>query len=179
MLACALGMAWCGVFGQTGSPNAAVASMADLEAYLSSQPKWSTSASVFTSYGYNDNLLLSFAGEERSPFVRGGAELMILRMPQDRFDYSFVADVVGTRYTAGKTVDKDAKVWLQTEPAYRLADVLRVALPLTGYYYDQVFDVSDTEVERLVAEFKVRGAMIGPLVRWDFLPSWWFEAQGV
>jgi hypothetical protein len=134
---------------------------------------------VAVSYGIKDNLLLSFAAEERSPFVRGSIEVILIRVPRDQFDFTFFAEAESTRYTSGQTLDDDAKVWVQAEPAYRLGETLKFALPVTGYYYDQVFDVSDTEVERFVAELKVTGGMIGPSVRWDFHPSWWIEAQGV
>lgn len=154
-------------------------SPAQLTAFLSSLPKWSSSTSAAASYGFKDNLLLSFAAEERSPFVRGNIEFVLIRVPQDQFDLSFFAEAEGTRYTSGQTLHDDGKVWVQTEPAYRLGETLRFALPVTGYYYDQVFDVSDTEVERLVAELKVTGVMLGPSVRWDFNPAWWIEAQGV
>ena len=154
-------------------------SSVEIEAFLLVLPKWSASAAVSTSYGYKDNLLLSFEDEERSPFVRGSLELLLLRLPRDEFEFSFFAEAEGTRYNAGETVNDDAKIWMQTEPAYRIGETLKFALPVTGYYYDQVFDVSDTEVERLVAELKVRGVMIGPLVRWDFHRAWWIEAQGV
>jgi len=132
-----------------------------------------------TSYGYKDNLLLSFSDEERSPFIRGNVEVFVLRVPQDKFEFSFLADVEGTRYTKGKTVDDDVKVWVQADPAYRVGETFRLSMPVTGYYYDQVFDVSDTEVERLIAELKVKGVMIGPTVRWDFHPAWWIEAQAI
>ncbi|MGH7956452.1 MAG: hypothetical protein ACREH8_05515 [Opitutaceae bacterium] len=179
-LACAFGAAKsiaCAQVRPAGSRNGSAA--AEIEAYLSALPNWSTSTAVTASYGYKDNLLLSFASEERSPFVRGSVELLLLRIPQDQFDFSFFAEAGGTRYTAGRTVEDDAKVWVQAEPGYRVGETLKFALPVTGYYYDQVFDVSDTEVERLVAELKVTGVMAGPLVRWDFHPAWWIEAQGV
>lgn len=151
----------------------------DLETFLLALPKWSASAAVTSSFGYKDNLLLSFADEERSPFARGSLELLLVRVPQDRFEFSFFAEAEGTRYTAGETVDDEAKVWVQTEPGVRLRENLKLALPITGYYYDQVFDVSDTDVERLIAELKVTGVMVGPALRWDFHPSWWLEFQGV
>ena len=155
------------------------ADLNEIEAFLSALPQWSTSVAASVGYGYKDNLLLSFAAEERSPFVRGTVELFLLRVPQDRFDFSLYAEAGGSHYLQGKTVDDDAKAWVQLEPAYRVAPALKLALPVTGYYYDQVFDVSDTQVERLVAEMKVGGVMVAPLVRWDFLPSWWVEAQGI
>ena len=177
--ACALGAAPFLALAEAASTAANGGTSTELAAFLSALPKWSTSTSVAASYGFKDNLLLSFADEERSPFLRGSVELLLLRVPQDRFDFSFFAEAEGTHYTSARTQDDDAKIWVQAEPAYRVGETLKFALPLTGYYYDQVFDVSDTDVERLVAELKVTGMMVGPTVRWDFHPSWWIEGQGV
>lgn len=105
--------------------------------------------------------------------------MVVLRVPYGQFDYSFFAQAEGTHYFSARTVNHDAKVYVRTEPGFRVGDALTFALPVTGYYYDQVFDVSDTEVERLVAEIKVRGVKVGPTVRWDFHPAWWVEAQAV
>jgi hypothetical protein len=177
--ACAIGAASAIAFGQEGLENRAkVARAAEIDAFLAAFPKWTVTTHVSTGYGYNDNLLLSFTDEERSPFVRGSVEVFLMRVP-DRFEFSFLADAEGTRYTKGDTVKDDAKIWISAEPAYPVGETLRFSMPVTGYYFDQVFDVSDTEVERIVAELKVKGAMIGPTVRWDFQPAWWLEAQGV
>ena len=165
---------------QTDSTSFANAALSpELVALLRMLPKWSTSTALATSYGYKDNLLLSFVGEERSAFVRGGVELMLLRVPRGQFDYSLYAEAERTHYFSAKTADHDAKIRVRTEPGYRFGDTLKVALPLTGYYYDQVFDVSDTDVERLIARLKVKGVMAGPLVRWDFHPGWWIEGQAI
>ena len=61
---------------------------------------------------------------------------------------------------------------------WRVGEPVRLALPVTGYYIDQVFDVSDTEVERTIAELRVQGAMVGPQIRWTPRPGLWLEAQG-
>lgn len=174
----ALGVAW------SISPTRSSAAIeregdvaAEIAALLAAQPKWSVSASLDASYGYRDNLLLSHAGEERSAFARGVAELVLLRVPTGRFEYTFFAQGERTRFFEGETVEHEAKAWAQTEIGYRIGDTLRVGLPVTGYYSDQVFDVSETDVERYVAELTVLGGMVGPVVRWSFLPSWWFEAQ--
>lgn len=151
----------------------------ELAALLDALPKWSTSVAVRAGYGFKDNLLLSYAGEERSAFARGGVEFIALRVPQDRFEYSFYAEAERTHYFSAKTSDTDAKVWIRTVPAYRVGENMKVGFPVTAYYSDQVFDVSDTDAERRVAEFKVRGAMAGPTFRWDFHPSWWTEVQAV
>jgi hypothetical protein len=143
------------------------------------QSLWSISATAEASYGFNDNLLLSGSGEERSAFARGSLSLLLLRATTGRFEYTFYTQLDGSHYFTGTTVDHDAKAWTKTEFAYRIGETVKVSLPLTGYYSDQVSDVSDTEVERLVARLKVTGAMTGPSVRWQFHPAWWAEAQAV
>jgi hypothetical protein len=105
--------------------------------------------------------------------------LLLLRVAGDRFDFSSFAQVDGTHFFTGKTIDHEASVWLHAEPGYRFGEKWNLTLPLTGYYSDEVYDISDTEVERLVAELKVTGVMAGPTVRWNFLPEWWVEAQAV
>lgn len=149
----------------------------ELAAFFATQPKWSMSASADAAYGYRDNLLLSHAGEERSAFARGVAELVLLRLPTGRLEYSLFLQGERTHFLERETVDHEARAWAQTEVGYRLSETLRVGLPVTGYYSDQVFDVSDTDVERSIAELTVLGAMVAPVVRWSFLPSWWIEAQ--
>lgn len=177
-LAAASGLACAVAQAQSGKPGgAADANSASLEALLASLPQWSVATSWRAGYGYKDNLLLSYAEVERSAFVRSGIELLVLRVPQGNFEFSGFAEAEGTRYLSARTSDQDAKVWVQVEPGYRVLESLKFALPVTGYYYDQVFDVSDTDVERRVAELKVRGLMVGPSVRWDFHPAWWGEAQ--
>ncbi len=154
------------------------ASRAQLAALLASLPQWSVSTSARAAYGYKDNLLLSYVDPERSAFVRSGVELLLLRVPQGSFEFSGYLEGEGSHYFSARTSDQDSKVWLQLDPGYRLGEGLKVALPVTGYFYDQVFDVSDTDVERRVAALKVRGVMAGPNVRWEWHRRWWLEVQG-
>lgn len=162
---------------QTASVAAAAAPAPAL--VLPVQSQWSMSATAEASYGYKDNLLLSGSAEERSAFARGSMSFLLLRATTGRFDTTLFAQVDGSHYFSGTTVDHDARAWTQTEFGYRIGDTIKVSLPLTGYYSDQVFDVSDTEVERLVAKLKVTGATAGPVVRWTLHPAWWLEAQAV
>lgn len=154
---------------------------AELKRALQALPKWSISASVDASYGYRDNLLLSAMAEERSPFARGVAELMLLKVPTGRFEYSFFIQGERTHFFDGQAIDHEAQAWAQTEFGYRLGDSWRIGLPLIGYYTDRVFDLSDEfsniETERDVTELTVHGAMVSPVVRWNIHSSWWIEAQ--
>jgi hypothetical protein len=179
--ACAVMVACSGLFAQKRSTelNSTGALTPELLAFLAAQPKWSASVATETGFGFKDNLLLSHAAEERSALARGSVEVLLLRVPGGRFEYSMFVQADGTHFFSGTTVDHEANAWAQSEIGYRLTDTLKFTVPVTGYYCDQVFDVSDTDVERLVAELKVTGGMIGPTVRWTFHPSWFVEAQAV
>ena len=83
-------------------------------------PAWSLSANVESAFGYKDNLLLSAAGEERSAFARGSAEVLLLRVPGGSFEYSAFAQAEGTRFLQGGTVRNEARVWLRNEAGWRL-----------------------------------------------------------
>ncbi len=155
------------------------ATKAELAAWLALQPKWSVSVSAESAAGYKDNLLLSANGPEGSPFVRGAADFLLLHVPQGPADFSFFGQVERTQFLADRSVDGETSVWVQTDGGYRWGDRFKVSLPVTGYFYDQVFDVSDTDVERLVAELRVQGLMVGPTLRWTPGPAWWLEAQAL
>lgn len=139
--------------------------------------QWTASSTAETSVGFKDNLLLSASAEERSAFLRVSASFLLLRATTGRLDCSLFTQVDATRYFSGEAVKHDARAWLQTEVGYRWGERFKVALPVTAYHSDQVFDVSDTEAERLVAALKVTGASAGPLARWNFRPDAWVEAQ--
>lgn len=150
----------------------------EIEAMLATLPTWSYSTSLDATYGYRDNLLLSTLQPESSAFARGVAEAMLLRTPTGKLEYSFFIQGQRTRFFENETVDHEASAWAQSDLGYLLTDSLRVGLPVAGYYTDRVFDVSNIETERDVAELSVRGAMVSPVVKWKFLESWWVEAQG-
>lgn len=152
---------------------------ASVAALLNALPLWSSTTSLETSVGYKDNLLLSYANEERSAFVRGGVETVLLRIPTGAVDYSFYAQADRTQFFSGETIDHEAQAWVISDLGYRFGDALRASLPLTGYFMDRVIDNSDTELERIVAKLKETGGMIGPTLRWNLHPAWWVEAQAV
>lgn len=161
------------------SPGTAGATLPPgLAALLAQQSRWSATVSFDAAAGYKDNLLLNTSADERSGFARAGVETMWLRPPGGRLEQSFFLQAEGTRFFSGHAVDHEARAWLQADTGWRFGEAVKLSLPVTGYHYDQVFDVSDTDVERLIAEMKLSGLMAGPTVRWDFLSAWWVEAQG-
>jgi hypothetical protein len=155
----------------------------ELAALLAPPSLWGVSTRAETMVGYKDNLLLSSAGEERSAFLRGSAQLVVLRLPGRAFDYSLLAEATGThyldgrRYPDGTSTKRDARAYFFNELGWSPAPALRVSLPLIGYYHDEVIDQSDTEIVRTLAAIRMGGAQLGPTVRWIFHPAWWVEAQ--
>ena len=135
--------------------------------------------SAESAVGYKDNLLLSASGAEGSTLVRGAADFLLLHVPRGAADFSCFGQLERTQFLSDRTVDGETSVWVQTDAGYRWGDRFKVGLPVTGYFYDQVFDVSDTDVERLVAELRVKGLMIGPTFRWLPTAAWWLEAQAL
>jgi len=146
-------------------------------ALLEAQPFWTVESAVESAFGYKDNLLLSSVADERSAFARGSAEVFVVRL-HPRWNYSLFVQGEGTHYFAGKTFDHDARGFGHTELAYRLSETWKISLPVIGSYSDDVFDVSETEVDRTVAEQEVVSGRAAPTVRWDFSRRGWIEVQG-
>ena len=138
-------------------------------------PRWSVWTSAHTGFGYKDNLLLSHVNEERSAFARGGVEAFAWRLPRGRVDYVGMLGAEGTRYFSGEAIENEANAFLAAEGRYRIRDVFTFGIRGRGYYFDQIFDVSNTEVQRTVAELKQTGFRAGPAVRWAFVPWAWVE----
>lgn len=151
----------------------------ELAALLAEQPAWSTSAALQGGFGYKDNILLSSSAQEASEFVRYGAEVFFWRLPRGHTDFSAFLTAEQTSYTSGESVEDEAQAFAQMEWRYRLGTRGKFALAAMGYYLDEVFDVSDTEIQRLVAELKVRGVTLGPTLRWTLWRGGWIEGQAV
>jgi hypothetical protein len=163
-----------------GAPAAVAAAElpADLAALLAGQSAWSTSANLQTGFGYKDNILLSHTGAEGSSYALGGVEALLWHPPQARIDYFAFISAEETRYFSSQVVDHEAHAYVRTEWRYRVGDVFKFSLDGLGYYFDQIFDVSDTDVQRVVAELKVTGVTAGPTLRWAPVSWLWVEAQG-
>lgn len=149
----------------------------ELAALLAAQPAWSSSASLSTAIGYKDNLLLSPANPERSGFARAGVEALFWHVPKGRIDYLGFFNARATRYFTGQSVHQEGQAFAGLEWRYRVPDTFSFTLDAQGYYLDQVFDISDTEITRVVAELKLTGVRLGPTIRWSILPWLWLEGK--
>lgn len=157
--------------GAVGATNALPASP-ELEPI-----SWVAFGSSQVGFGFRDNVLLSHSGEERSSFVRGGVDATAWRVPQGRVDYLAVVSAAGTRYFSAKTVNQESQAIVLSEWRYRIGDTFRFSVDGRGYYFDQIYDSSDSELQQLVTEVKTSGASVGPKVRWSPQPWGWIEGQ--
>src|SRR5260221_3735359 len=67
---------------------------------------WSLSATVYGDFGYNDNVLLSHTGEERSGFAHAGFDALLGHALRHKMDgFSFYVSGDGRKYFSSETVD--------------------------------------------------------------------------
>lgn len=158
--------------------------LGDIDVLLAAQPKWTLSAAAETSMGFNDNLLLSHANAASSFFARTSFESLAWHVPRGSIDYFAFVNGEYTRYMRPaedhlhNKVNHEAEAFGGLEWRYRKPDVFTFTIDGQGYYLNQVFDVSDTDVQRVVSELKVTGGKIGPTAHIS-LRSWlWVEAIG-
>lgn len=138
---------------------------------------WVAFGSSHAGFGFRDNVLLSHSGEERSSFLRGGLDATAWRVPQGRVDYFAAVSAAGTRYFSAKTVNKETQAIVLGEWRYRIGDSFKFSIDGRGYYFDQIYDASDSEFQQLVTEVQTSGVRLGPKVRWSPRQFWWIEAQ--
>ena len=140
-------------------------------------PTWSLSTESSAALGYRDNVSLSSTQPERSGFLRGEVEAMLLRLPTQGWDGFAFFDIVETRYFSAETTDHERSAFLTTQLRWQPTTDFKMGLQAQGYHHDQVFDVSTTEISRDTALLKVTGITLTPNARWNFTESWWAEAQ--
>lgn len=167
------------VVAATASPPAPSETTAQIPpeilAALAEEIGWTASVNLHTSAGYNDNLLLSYTNPEGSAFERSGVESLIWRVPRNRIDYLAFFNAEDTRYFHGVSVHHESEAYAGLEWRYRWPEVLNFTFDAQGYYLDQVFDISDTEITRVVAELRLTGLKVGPTVRWSIWRGLWLE----
>src|SRR5581483_11786738 len=141
----------------SASPPTSVAAL------LASLPSWSASTSLYSGFGYDDNVVLSHADEERSAFALGGFDALLLHTPRRWMDdYSFYLSGEGKRFFSSGTVTHEAQAGAVAEWRFAVRDILNFSLDLRGYYQDKVYDLSETDVRRIVAELRRTGGKAGP-----------------
>lgn len=140
-------------------------------------PAWIWSTKVQTGIGYTDNALLAHVNEEQSVFVRSGVDSLFLHPTRNRIGYVGALKAAGSRYFSTHNVDRDYYAMLYGQFSYQVADSLRFSLGGRAYTFDQFYDVSNTELVKVVTENKMSGLGLGPEVRWDVTRFLWLGVE--
>lgn len=144
------------------TPGGALAGAASLPPEAVALPNWEFSQTLRLAGGWKDNVLLSSADEQAKGFLRGEVEGLAWRVPAHGWEALAFLDGAVTRYLnppAG--VGSDQEWFAHGELRWDPQPGLHISGNTQGYYQDQVFDLSATGAERVVARLKVRGALGG------------------
>jgi hypothetical protein len=187
-------MAWdAAVCAQTAPANPSADPDAALLAQLALPSLWSASAALHSGFGYNDNVLLSHTGGAGRTFARGGVETFAMKM-WGNANFFGALNAERTQYFSRPTIDSseatatssseskdapgdhEAQVLAQLGVWYR-TDHFKLMLEAQGFYFDQIFDTSTTDIKRNVGELQLKGGTLGPSLRWTIVPWFWLEGQ--
>ena len=129
-----------------GAAGAELSKMDSVESELKDLlPSWERSFTASVSGGYNDNVTLSHAAPESSPFVRFGVEAAASRLTLGGTQYSFFLTGEDTQYFDAGPVDHEDFVVGQAEVRRLFNEQWQGALTAEMIYLDQVVDLSITE----------------------------------
>lgn len=174
----------CGVASpcvRAGNDDAATTALSpELRALLAELPRWSYSAGAHAGVGFKDNVVLSHINPQGSGFTRSGADFFLWRTPllPDRgTDYFAIGRVETTQFFRHDIVDHEGEASLMAEWRYRKDDTFTFAADVNGLYFDQVLDVSDTDIQRVVIVSKKTVARLALTARWSPRNGWWGEVQ--
>lgn len=137
---------------------------AELEALK--PPAWQVGATVNLAAGWRDNPLLSAVAAEGRAFLRSQLETFLWQLPKGAWEGVAFLNGDVTRYLRPMPELAGEQAWFgHGELRWQPRPAVRATLSLQGYFQDQVFDLSATETERVVARLRVHGSVIGGEVR--------------
>jgi len=144
---------------------------------LPTLPRWEHDVSVETGAGYKDNVTLSHAAPEASPFFRAAADAMVFNL--DLTGPQFTAFVSGEhrQYFSAPALDDEQLVFGEAQVKLPIHDHAVASLAADYIYQNQVLDVSTTETER--EAIRVRGHTLTARPRWQvsLLQSAWIGLE--
>lgn len=123
-------------------------------------PTWQAGGTARASVGWRENLLLSSVDADDRFFLRGQLETFGWRLPKGAWEWLGFLNGEVTRYLDPPPEIAGEQEWFaHAEIRWQPRPALRATLTTQGYFQDQVFDLSATEAERLVARLRVQGMM--------------------
>ena len=140
-------------------------------------PLWDHSLNLRVAAGYKDNLLLNRAATESSYLLATTLETMILRLPLDNRQFTFLAQAEDVRYPQGERVRKEQTVLALAQVKLDLRDGIQGGFAVEYIYQDQVFDVSATDTNIEPLQLVGHRIALRPSVRWKLPEHLWLEAE--
>ena len=136
---------------------------------------WEITGDLRAAAGYKDNVLLSSVRTEPSAFVLTETELYWWWNPTDRIEALASIDATLTHFLDSTENPREGQAFAHAQIRWMATPTLRATGEIEAYYMDQVFDLSETDAERVTAKLRVMGAWISPRLRWEFLPLTWLD----
>jgi len=136
---------------------------------------WSVTTSLTGAGGYRDNVLLSPTQPAGSGFFRGQLEAMFITQPSPQLEGYVFLDITDLRFFSVPESDHETAAFITSD--FRWKPETNYALGLTAllYHYDQVFDVSVTEIDLDTAQLQATGFKLSPNARWNIQQYGWLE----
>lgn len=139
--------------------------------------RWELTANFRAAVGYKDNVLLSAVHDEASSFARGEAEVFWWLPPSKRFEALAFANVALTRFLESEENPRELQAFAHAEARWLARPGWQLTVLTEGYRLDQVFDLSETRVERLTAKLAVTGGVASTVLRWEPAANWHVELK--
>jgi hypothetical protein len=161
-----------------GELGGAAAEESDLD-LLEPIPAWDNSFNLKTWSGYKDNVLFSPEQPVASPFVAGGLDFLLWRLPEDGRDFLILGSGEYIRYLRGERVDKEASALAQAQAKRDFGNGWKMAAAAEYLYFDQVFD--NSFFDREFSSIQVQGHIltIRPSIRREWGNGPFAEIEGV
>jgi len=140
---------------------------------------WATSANLRGGFGYRDNVLLSSARPQASPFSLVGLELFAYRLPLDGTEVSLLASGEDKRYLDAPDADKEQFLTANASIERQFGGPLAGLVSVQYFYMDQVFDASTTEYDLGVVVARGHGLLGKPGLRTALGARTWLDLEGM
>jgi hypothetical protein len=107
---------------------------------------WDKTVNLSGAFGYKDNILLSKAQKDESPFWQTGAEFSIFRLPLDGTSVNLFGQFQDRRYFSS-SVDKEETAFANATISHNFQERWEIGFESQYSYFDQVLDATVQDFE--------------------------------
>jgi hypothetical protein len=136
-------------------------------------PTWDTVFTARGGAGYKDNVFLSHDAPQRSAFLSGEGEVMVLHLPLDGPQFTFFGNAQVDHFLA--VSHTEYTVFAQARLEQEFTEGRNGSLSAQYFHQDQVLDLSLTETNREATEVRGHMLVLEPGARLDLAGSFWLS----